>query len=742
MNQERTYTGEQAAFYAAQGWAVFPCYWVEPDGRCGCGKSHEGDENSIGKHPVYEPSLGLVHGHKDASSDVEWVQHVWSTLPKANVAYEPGRHGHLVVDVDPRHDGDRELEDWERFNGLESDGGSVVLPATRTSLTGGGGYHLFYSLDRDVVVPSQNNWLPGVDIKSSGGYVLLPPSSHRSGREYSWDEMAMPIQPAPELFVVELLRRGSASGLSGGAVGWSDDGFSAISTEQILMNGFPEGQRDNGLFRFAMRLRRQLGDDRAEIEKLVVRAAAACRPPFPEYEARRKVARAFRYDMVDRFESAMPWVASLADAPEELPAKVEAAPAGDMYLPDAFWESRPVLRHVRDFARARWVTPDALLGVVFTRVLACVPPHFTLPPIVGGRASLNMFIALVGKSGGGKSVTMSAAEDAVVVDLSAFRVETPGSGEGIAHAYMRRGDIKAGEPPVIQHTASMIFNVSEIDTLVALGSRNGATLMPELRKAWSGEQLGFAYADPTKKLPVPAHMYRMGLIAGVQPGRSKALLDDSDAGTPQRFVWFVTGGDPGAVRQPPPEPPPWVWKNPCTHITPLIPVCERVRTELQDARYETLRNPDKEEGALDGHRGLARLKIAAALAVLDGRLEVADEDWDLAAVVISTSDAVRADVQRHLTVEAQKSAHARAVLAGHSTATADEVASERAILRVVTLLKKHIMSAGETGATAGKLRQKLNRRDRGEIDVALDRLVAAGVVEAVDEAGSVRYRVK
>ena len=43
------------------------------------------------------------------------------------------------------------------------------------------------------------------------------------------------------------------------------------------------------------------------------------------------------------------------------------------------------------------------------------------------------------------------------------------------------------------------FSVPEVDTLTALGNRQGATLMPILRSAWSGEQLSFAYADPTQK---------------------------------------------------------------------------------------------------------------------------------------------------------------------------------------------------------------------------------------------------
>src|SRR4051794_32688935 len=67
---------------------------------------------------------------------------------------------------------------------------------------------------------------------------------------------------------------------------------------------------------------------------------------------------------------------------------------------------------------------------------------------------------------------------------------TVGSGEGFVHQFVTR---KAGELSRLRD--SVLFSVPEVDTLTALGNRQGATLMPILRSAWSGEQLSFAYAD-------------------------------------------------------------------------------------------------------------------------------------------------------------------------------------------------------------------------------------------------------
>ncbi|MGH3710482.1 MAG: bifunctional DNA primase/polymerase [Pseudonocardiaceae bacterium] len=78
-----------------------------------------------------------------------------------------------------------------------------------------------------------------------------------------------------------------------------------------------------------------------------------------------------------------------------------------------FWTALPVLTHIDRFAMSRRTSPWATLGIVLARVVAATSPHVVLPPLIGDVASLNLFIALVAVSGGGKGSAMAAARAAV-----------------------------------------------------------------------------------------------------------------------------------------------------------------------------------------------------------------------------------------------------------------------------------------------------------------------------------------
>ena len=74
----------------------------------------------------------------------------------------------------------------------------------------------------------------------------------------------------------------------------------------------------------------------------------------------------------------------------------------------AFWESRPVLEHIFLWSRARLASPWAVLGEVMAEAVCHTPPGFQLPPTTGGEGTLNMLIAIVGKSGSGKNAATTA----------------------------------------------------------------------------------------------------------------------------------------------------------------------------------------------------------------------------------------------------------------------------------------------------------------------------------------------
>lgn len=94
----------------------------------------------------------------------------WERSPQANVGIVTGLvSGLLVVDFDPRHDAAGETGKWLR----------ALLPEP-TVRTGGGGLHWYIK----AAYRSIPSLLPGLDVKSNGGFVLAPCSVHESGTHY------------------------------------------------------------------------------------------------------------------------------------------------------------------------------------------------------------------------------------------------------------------------------------------------------------------------------------------------------------------------------------------------------------------------------------------------------------------------------------------------------------------------------------------------------------------------------
>ncbi|MGN2640950.1 hypothetical protein ACTD5D_33225 [Nocardia takedensis] len=345
----------------------------------------------------------------------------------------------------------------------------------------------------------------------------------------------------------------------------------------------------------------------------------------------------------------------------------------------------------------------------------------TLPPVVGGRMSLNLFAALVGPSGSGKGACESAARDAVVCSydrtgqLPVVVEEFPvGSGEGIARTFRPAG--LPDEEPNPRDRA--LFIAPEVDTLAALTERSGATLEAELRKLYSGESIGFNNAGKLTRSVVAAHSYRACLTLGVQPLRAQALLDGADGGTPQRITWLPVI-DEDAPDTAPSEPEVWT-----VHMSDWRPgsldIPERARRAIDDARLTRLRGRT-DENALDGHALLSRLKIAAALAVLDGRTAVADDDWNLAGVVVAVSNATRRKVQAAAAEQVQRANKARALAAAERDRHVAEHKGARACDRILHWLDQGPLMRSD-------LRRKLKVDVRDSFDSAIAELIDRGEV--------------
>jgi len=163
-----------------------------------------------------------------------------------------------------------------------------------------------------------------------------------------------------------------------------------------------------------------------------------------------------------------------------------------------------------------------------------------------------------------------------------------------------------------------MFSVPEIDTLTALANRNGTTLLPQLRKAWSGEALTFNYVDRTKALVIEEHTYRLSLVAGIQPGRGRSLIEDSDGGTPQRFVWLPTH-DREAPREPPPAPKQFDLRDIANGWPGGSDLAARLAMNGQRIRPFVFTLPPKARTLID-HNAWAKLRGESTHSALDGHL--------------------------------------------------------------------------------------------------------------------------
>lgn len=392
---------------------------------------------------------------------------------------------------------------------------------------------------------------------------------------------------------------------------------------------------------------------------------------------------------------------------------------------EAFWTRRPVLEHIRDFARARRAGPWAVLGASLARAVATIEPQVMLPPTIGSAVSVNLFVALVGPSGGGKGAAEGAARDAVqFVDHNGRAIEIDefplGSGEGISRTFRPQGTDDDEPNP----RSRALFSAPEVDTLSALGSRQGATLMPELRKLYMGEGIGFNNASKATRSTLPAHSYRACLMLGVQPAKAGPLLHDADGGTPQRFVWMPVG-DPDAPDVAPEAREPFVVKAPRWGSgQQLLEVPDAAREAMDRHRLATLRGEDVDP--LDGHRMLTRLKVAAALTILDGRSVLDADAWELAGLVMRVSDRTRAGIERTLTERARAANRARAQADSERAVIVDDAKHDAEIRRaregVIRFLGKRNRVA------RGDVLRSLKSDIRAHLDAVIDSLTEEGLV--------------
>ena len=205
---------DAALWYQQRDWSVFPVHTVK-NGQCSCGKP---ECKSAGKHPRTR------NGLKDATTDEATIRQWWKRWPDANVGIVTGRISGLVaLDVD----GEQGRASVRGF----------TLPATATVQTGKGLH--YYFAHPGFHVANAVGFLPGLDVRADGGYVVAPPSIHPSGARYEWAPNLSPVEvdlaPCPAWMLEKLIPK---AGVQGRPVGeW----------RSLVAQGVPQGQRNDSL---------------------------------------------------------------------------------------------------------------------------------------------------------------------------------------------------------------------------------------------------------------------------------------------------------------------------------------------------------------------------------------------------------------------------------------------------------------------------------------------------------------
>jgi hypothetical protein len=111
------------------------------------------------------------NGIHDATGDIDRLKVLAEFIPDANISVacgaNIGNNGLIVVDVDAHHGGIESMKRLVKAHG--------ELPNCPMSKTPQGGFHLYFAND-DRVTNSVGTLAKGLDVRSKGGYVVLPPS--------------------------------------------------------------------------------------------------------------------------------------------------------------------------------------------------------------------------------------------------------------------------------------------------------------------------------------------------------------------------------------------------------------------------------------------------------------------------------------------------------------------------------------------------------------------------------------
>lgn len=225
--------------------------------------------DSVSKRPLLEG------WPKNATADFEAAR-VWFANPRASVGIAAGADSDLlVIDADQKSGGLESLAELEaRF---------PELSQTARVRTGGGGVHL-YLRHLPGLRNSAGDIAPGIDIRTEAGYVVAPPSLHKSGNRYEWINDGAVLDASKELADLLYERTGQNSRRV------------VHSAGDVTEAPIPQGSRNASLASIGGTLR-ALGFQGEKLnDVLQVVNAEGCDTPLPEKEVELVARSLSKYD--------------------------------------------------------------------------------------------------------------------------------------------------------------------------------------------------------------------------------------------------------------------------------------------------------------------------------------------------------------------------------------------------------------------------------------------------------------
>jgi hypothetical protein len=193
---------EWAAMYRAVSWQVVPAWMpLEP-------------KQGSAKRPYLPEWRQYQHALIDDVMFRDWYDPVVGRFARRrNMGLLTGEcSGTIVVDLDTQKG--RQAQAW--WNNLIQFHNNGLDIETVEQTTGGGGTHKLFHVPPGVRIPNVTNSELGVDVRADGGFAVLPPSLHASGRLYAWKPGRAPwetaVAEAPQWLLDEIARLGRLPG--------------------------------------------------------------------------------------------------------------------------------------------------------------------------------------------------------------------------------------------------------------------------------------------------------------------------------------------------------------------------------------------------------------------------------------------------------------------------------------------------------------------------------------------------